>query len=291
MLAETTTAQIAQTVTTAAQVGAEQVNKYAQMGLDIVKKYGPGLIFAVIILIVGTWIAKGIRKGLRKVLMRASIDKALSNFLVNIIYYVLYILILLMALGKLGVQTTSFVAILGALGFAVGFALKDSLSHFAAGVMILFFKPFTLGDYVDAGGSAGTVDEIGIFNSRFRTPDNKIVIVPNGSIIGENITNYSRETTRRIDIITGIAYGADLKKAKEVLAKLMEDEQRVLKDPAPFVGVNELADSSVNLVMKMWVQGTDYWDLFYEMRERIKLAFDENGIEIPFPNITIHTEK
>ena len=157
--------------------------------------------------------------------------------------------------------------------------------------MILFFKPFTLGDYVDAGGTAGTVDEIGIFNTKFKTIDNKVVIIPNGAIIGGNITNYSREATRRIDIIAGIAYSADLKKAKEVFAKLMEEDERVMKDPAPFVGVNELADSSVNFVMKMWVKGADYWDVFYDMQERIKLALDENGIEIPFPNITVHMEK
>ncbi len=251
--------------------------------VTISKKYGPQVIYAILIFLIGIWISKIIANLLQKGLNRTKIDKTLSKFLANLIYYTLFVLVLLMALGKLGVQTTSFVAIIGAMGFAVGFALKDSLSHFASGVMILFFKPFSLDDFVEVAGISGTVKEIGIFNTKLATPDNKIIYVPNGSITSGNIINYSKEGKRRVDFTFGVSYDDDIKKVKDTLLNIVKNDNRVLKEPAPFIGLAEFGDTSVNFALRIWTKTENYWDVYFDTMEKVKVEFDKNGISIPYP--------
>jgi small conductance mechanosensitive channel len=196
--------------------------------------------------------------------------------------------VIVAAIGTLGVQTTSFVAVLGAAGLAVGFALQGSLSNFAAGVMLIVFRPFKAGDYVEAGGTAGSVQEVSIFTTVMKTPDNKKVIIPNSQITGGSITNYSAMETRRVDMVFGIGYGDNIKQAKDTLEQILAADERILKDPAPTIAVSELADSSVNFVVRPWVKTADYWAVYFDLTEKVKLTFDEKGISIPFPQQDVH---
>jgi len=196
--------------------------------------------------------------------------------------------IIIAALGKLGIQTASFVAILGAAGLAIGFALQGSLSNFASGVLLTIFRPFKAGDYVEAGGSAGIIEEISIFNTILKTPDNRKVIIPNSKVTGDNITNYSAKDVRRVELKFGIGYSDDIKKAKEVIEKVLKADTRVLNDPAYTVAVLELGDSSVNFAVRPWVKTSDYWPVLFDITENIKLSFDNNGISIPFPQTDVH---
>jgi len=250
--------------------------------------YGMKIVAAVAILVIGKiltgWIAKLIGKTMRK----RNVDETLCSFITNFTKFLLLTFVILAAIGALGIQTTSFIAVLGAAGLAIGFALQGSLSNFASGVMLIVFRPFKAGDYVEAGGTAGIVEEIHIFNTVLKTPDNRKVIVPNAKVTGDNIINYSAKDMRRVDLVFGIGYGDDLKKAKTVLEKILSDDKRVLKDPTPTVGVLELGDSSVNFAVRPWVKTAEYWNVYFDITEKVKLTFDAEGISIPFPQTDVH---
>jgi len=246
------------------------------------------VIFALIIFIVGKWIASLIRKSIKKVMVRQKVDSTLVGFLSNLVYFLLLIFVVLAALNALDIQTTSLTAILAAAGFAIGLALQGGLANFAAGVLMLIFRPFKIGDYVEAGGTAGVVEEIQIFTTQMRTPDNKTIIVPNAQITGGNIVNYSTKPTRRVDLVVGCGYGDDLSKVKQVLEEIVAQDDRVLAEPAPQIAVSELGDSSVNFVVRPWVNAADYWSVYFDITETVKRRFDEAGINIPFPQRDVH---
>ncbi|MCP5443798.1 MAG: mechanosensitive ion channel [Chromatiaceae bacterium] len=249
------------------------------------------IALALLIFYVGRMMIKIVVKILRKLLARAKMDEILVNFVSSIVKSLLLLFVVVAALDRLGVDTTSLIALLGAAGLAVGLALQGSLQNFAAGVMMIVFRPFRAGDYVEAGGTAGVVEAINIFSTTMRTGDNREIIVPNGSIYNGAITNYSARETRRIDMVFGISYGDDMRKAREIMQQVLDADERVLKDPAYTVAVSELGESSVNFVVRPWVKIGDYWAVRFDLTERIKLAFDENGISIPFPQMDVHMQK
>ena len=257
--------------------------------VEILGSYAFSLIMALLVFIIGKWAVNKIVALLGKVLRKVKgMDETLIKFLENIVYYALMIVVLLTALGKLGVETTSFLAILGAAGLAIGLALKDSLGNFASGVMIIMFKPFKVGDAVTAAGVTGNVSEVGIFNSVFITADNQKIIVPNGAITSGSITNINAYDTRRVDLVVCIGYEDDIKKTKEVLNNIVSSHEKILIDKGITIAVSELADSSVNFVLRVWVKTPDYWDVKFDLTETIKLRFDEEGISIPFPQQDVH---
>ncbi|KMV28843.1 small-conductance mechanosensitive channel MscS [Photobacterium swingsii] len=258
---------------------------------DLLIQYAVNLVSALLILFIGNLIVKGIANGVAKVLRKKNMDDAVVEFLHSLVRYLLFVIVLIAALGRLGVQTASVVAVIGAAGLAIGLALQGSLSNFAAGVLIVSFRPFKSGDYVEIGGVAGSVESIQIFSTVLKTPDNKMVVVPNGSVIGSPITNYSRHATRRIDYVIGVSYDADLKKTKEVLSRVVAAEPRVLKDPETTVGVVALADSSVNFVVRPWVKTEDYWGVYFDLLQAIKEELDKENIGIPFPQMDVHLNK
>lgn len=256
--------------------------------IPFVTTYGLQVLGAIVILIVGK-IGAGVCSNLvRKVLGTAKTDPVLIGFLANMVRYAILAFTVIAALSKFGIQTTSFIAVLGAAGLAVGLALQGSLSNFAAGVLLLIFRPFGLDDFVSAGGATGKVVEIGIFTTTLHTPDNQKVIIPNSAVMGGNITNVNANPTRRVDLTAGISYGDDIAKAKAVLEKLLADHPKVLADPAPTVAVVELADSSVNFVVRPWVNSADYWDVYFEVTRAIKEEMDKAGISIPFPQQDVY---
>jgi small conductance mechanosensitive channel len=256
--------------------------------LVFVTKYGLSIIGAILILLLGR-IAAGLgSRMVKRVLEKSKTDPAIVSFVGSLTYILILIVAVLAALAKFGIQTASFVAILGAASFAIGFALQGSLANFAAGVLILIFRPFKVGDYITGAGEAGTVRDISLFTTILSTPDNVKVMVPNGKLFGDIIKNFSANETRRVDMVIGIGYGSDIQKAHDVVAGLLEEEPRVLSDPAPQIAVSELADSSVNLVVRPWVNNADYWPVKFDLTRKIKEAFDANGIEIPFPQRVIH---
>jgi small conductance mechanosensitive channel len=250
--------------------------------------YGLQIIGAVAILLFGR-IAVGILSRIvKKVMRKANVDETLTRFVAGLTKGLLMTFVIIASVSALGVETTSFIAVLGAAGLAVGLSLQSSLANFASGVMLIIFRPFKRGDYVEAGGVSGSVEEIAIFNTVMKTPDNKKVIVPNGAIVGGSITNYSAHETRRIDLVFGCGYGDDLKKAKAILERLVTEDSRILKDPAPVVAVGELGESSVNFVVRPWVATADYWNVLFDLTEKVKVTFDAEGISIPFPQRDIH---
>jgi small conductance mechanosensitive channel len=250
--------------------------------------YGLSVLGAIVILIIG-WIAARIgRRVTGKLLKRSKVDPAVISFASSLVYFLILTFTVLAALAKFGIQTTSFVAILGAAGFAVGFALQGSLANFAAGILILLLRPFKVGDYIMGAGESGTVKEITLFTTVLATLDNIKVMVPNGKLFGDVIRNETAYDTRRIDLFVGISYGSDIQKAHDVITDLMKQDTRILPDPAPEVAVSELGDSSVNFVIRPWVKTEDYWSVKFDLTRRIKEAFDKEGVEIPFPQRTIH---
>ncbi len=249
------------------------------------------IALALVVFYVGRIVVKIVVKILKKILVRAKMDEILINFVSSIVKSVLLLFVIVAALDQLGVNTTSLIALLGAAGLAVGLALQGSLQNFAAGVMMIVFRPFKAGDFVEAGGTSGVVEAINIFSTTMRTGDNREIIVPNGSIYGGSITNYSARETRRVDMVFGIGYGDDIRKARDIMQKVMDEDERILKDPAYTVAVSELADSSVNFVVRPWVKSGDYWAVKFDLTEKIKLAFDENDISIPFPQMDLHMQK
>ncbi|MCG3652991.1 mechanosensitive ion channel [Aliarcobacter butzleri] len=257
--------------------------------VEVIASHVFSFIVALLIFFIGKWIVNKIVTILGKVLRRINgIDETLVKFLENIVYYALLTVVIIAALNKLGIATTSFLAILGAAGLAIGLALKDSLGNFASGVMIVIFKPFKVGDSVVAGGVTGTVTEVTIFNTVFLTADNQKIIVPNSSITGGSITNVNANDTRRVDIIVGISYEDNIKHAKEVLANIINENSKVLKDKAVGINVTELADSSVNLTINVWVKSSDFASAKAELLESIKTTFDEVGITIPYPKQEVY---
>ncbi len=246
------------------------------------------IVIAAAILYGGIWIAKRIKHYIVVLMEKRELDAMLASFTSNIAYVTLVAFVVIAALSQLGIQTTSFVAIIGAAGLAIALSLQNSLSNFASGVMIVAFRPFKVGDFIEAGGVAGVVEGIQIFSTQMRTGDNKAIIVPNSSIIGGNIVNYSAKDTRRVDMVFGIGYEDDIKKAKDILNKLINEDERILKDPEPVVAVSELADSSINFVVRPWVKSGDYWPVLFDFTEAVKLTFDKEGISIPYPQRDLH---
>lgn len=253
--------------------------------------WGSKILLALIIFIIGRLVAKGIVRVTAKVLGRSKLDTMIVGFITSILGAVLLLIVIIAALEPLGVDTTSLVALIGAAGLAIGLALQDSLKNFAAGFMLILFRPFKEGDFIEAAGVKGVAEKVSILTTIMRTVDNREIIVPNGNIFGNNIINFSARDTRRVDLVFGIGYDADLKLAKQLLCEMLEADERVLKDPAYVVAVSELADSSVNFVVRPWVKSSDYWDFHFDMQERVKLRFDEAGISIPFPQMDVHLQQ
>jgi small conductance mechanosensitive channel len=252
--------------------------------------YGLKIVAAVVILIVGRWLAKLLSKSAGRAMVKAKADETLTRFVENLSYIALLTFVVIAVLTKLGVYAASFVAVLAAAGFAIGLALQGSLANFASGVLMLTFKPIRVGDFVEVGGAKGTVREIRIFNTVLDSPDNVRVTVPNSQVTGGNIMNYTINGTRRVDMVIGVSYEDDLKKAKQVIEKVLAGDERILQDPAPTVAVSELADSGVNFVVRPWVKSADYWGVYFDTTQKVKLALDENGITIPFPQRDIHVK-
>jgi small conductance mechanosensitive channel len=246
------------------------------------------IVYAIIILAAGYWGAKAVSGMLKSFMERSNLDQALIGFVGNLVNALVIAFAVIAAMNQLGIQTTSLVAIVGAAGLAVGLALKDSLGNFAAGVMILIFKQFKAGDLIEAAGVLGVVETLNIFSTQMRTGDNKTIFVPNGKLLGDNIINYSTKPTRRIDLVIGVSYSADLSHVRKILEEILASEGRILKDPAPTIGVLELADSSVNFAVRPWVESADYWDVFFNLHAEIKIRFDAEGISIPFPQRDVH---
>ncbi len=246
------------------------------------------IVYAIVILAVGFWGAKAISRLLKGLMERREVDQALTGFLGNLVNALIVTVAVIAALNQLGIATTSLVAIVGAAGLAIGLALKDSLGNFAAGVMILIFKQFKAGDLIEAAGVLGVVESLSIFSTQLKTGDNKTIFVPNGKLVGDNIINYSTKPTRRVDLVIGVSYDADLSKVKKVLVDILKKEDRILQDPEPTIGVLELADNSVNFAVRPWVNATDYWGVYFDLHETIKGRFDKEGIGIPYPQRDVH---
>jgi len=258
---------------------------------QIVLEYGPKLIGAIAVWIIGGWVIKALTNRFNKMLEKRETDESLKPFLKSLVGSLLKVLLIITVLGMLGVQMTSFIATLGAAGLAVGLALSGTLQNFAGGVMILIFKPFKVGDVIEAQGFLGKVSEIQIFNTILKTPDNKTIIIPNGGLATSSMTNYTTEPTRRVDWTFGIGYGDDVDKAKEVIKGLCDQDPRILKDPELFIAVSALADSSVNFAVRAWVNADDYWNVFFEMNEKVYKSFDREGLNIPFPQMDVHLHR
>ena len=255
---------------------------------DTIIKLAINIAFAAAILLIGLWLAKIVKGWIVKLMEKRGVDAMLASFLSSILHILLIAFVIIAALGKLGIQTTSLVAVIGAAGLAVGLALQNSLSNFASGVMIIALRPFKVGDFIEAGGISGVVEGIQIFSTQMRTGDNKLIIVPNGSITGGTITNYSAKDTRRVDMKFGISYDDDMKLAKKVLQELVDADERILDDPAPVIAVAELADNSINLIVRPWVKTADYWNVYWDMTEAVKQRFDQEGLHIPYPQRDVH---
>ena len=260
-------------------------------GLELAKEFGPKLITAILIYIVGMWIIKRVIGGTRKVMSKSKYDESLQKFLLNLLSWALKIFLIIVVISRLGVDVTTFAAVIAAAGLAVGLALQGSLSNFAGGVLLMIFKPYRIGDLIEAQGVLGVVKEIEIFTTKMTTPENKLAIVPNGAMANGNIVNYTAEGKIRVDTVIGVGYGEDIKKTKDVLMNVLTSNSKVLSDPAPSVNVMELADSSVNFAVRPYCKPEDYWDVYFYTYENCKLALDEAGIEIPYPHqIEIHKE-
>lgn len=269
----------------------EKMEQYWQLALDYTIKYSPKILLALVVLLIGlkiiSWIGKLMDKGMTK----RGTDETLRPFLISLVSWGLKAMLLISVIQMIGVATTSFVAVLGAAGLAVGFALQGTLANFAGGALILVFKPYKVGDLIESQGHLGVVKEIQIFTTVLLNPQNKTIILPNGAVSNGDIMNYTKEGKLRVDLTVGISYDADMKKAKDVLMAVLSADEKVLKDPAPFVGVSELADSSVNLAVRPWASVADYWDVYFGITEKCKNALDENDISIPFPQMDVHMDK
>jgi small conductance mechanosensitive channel len=250
--------------------------------------FGIKIVTAIVIYVLGRLVAKSLRKFTQKVMTKRGVDDTLVIFVGSLVYTALLIFVILAALAQLGIQTTSFIAVVGAAGLAIGLALQGSLANFASGVLLIIFRPFKAGDYIEGAGVAGVVEQISIFTTQLRTPDNKTIIIPNSGITAGNITNYSTKEERRVDMVFGVGYSDDIDKVKSVIAEVLSHDDRILDDPAATIAVVELADSSVNFVVRPWVKSADYWNVYFDTMESIKKRFDADGISIPFPQRDVH---
>tara|TARA_R110000823_G_scaffold210224_3_gene340433 strand:- start:41217 stop:42032 length:816 start_codon:yes stop_codon:yes gene_type:complete len=255
---------------------------------DYVIPWSIKILLALVIFYIGRLVVGILVNAVRKLMLGRGMDDILVSFLTSIISWVLLLFVVVAALSQLGIDTTSLVALVAAAGLAIGLSLQSSLSNFASGVMLITFRPFTKGNFVEAGGTAGVIETIGIFTTTMTTPDNKEVIVPNGAIISNNIINYSARDTRRVDMVFGISYDDDLLKAKQILQEIVDEDERVLKDPAPVIALGELADSSVNFLVRPWAKTADFWGVYWDTQEKVKLRFDEEDITIPYPQMDVH---
>lgn len=258
---------------------------------ELLVHWGIQIGIALVIIIVGKLISKFIIGLIKSGMTKKGVDAAVVSFTGSILYVIAMLAVFIAAMSQVGINTTSLVAVIGAAGLAIGLALQGSLSNFASGVLIVVLRPFKAGDFVEAGGCMGAVQTIQLFSTTLKTPDNKVVIVPNSAITGASITNFSAEDTRRIDLVVGISYDADIRLAKDVLCKILDAETRILKDPAYTVAVSELGDSSVNLVVRPWANSADYWAVYFSLNEEIKIKLDENNIGIPYPQMDVHVHQ
>jgi small conductance mechanosensitive channel len=255
---------------------------------ELITVFGVKILAAVAVFIIGRWVAKLMRRIVDKVMGKRSVDPTIGKFVANLTYIALLTFFILAALGLLGIQTTSFIAVIGAAGLAIGLALQGSLANFAAGFLLIIFRPFKVGDYIEGGGTAGTVEAIQLFTTQLASPDNKTIIVPNSKMTGDNIVNYSAKGTRRVDMVFGIGYEDDIDKARNIITEILSQDERILKDPPTNIAVSELADSSVNFIARPWVNAADYWNVYFETTEKVKKRFDAQGISIPYPQRDVH---
>jgi small conductance mechanosensitive channel len=255
---------------------------------ELLTVYGLRVIGAIIIFIVGRWVAKGVSKFIRRMMTKSKTDETLVSFVTNLSYIALLAFVIIAALNRLGIQTASFIAVLGAAGLAIGLALQGSLGNFAAGVLMIIFKPFKVGDLIEGAGITGVVEEIQIFTTQLKTPDNKTIIVPNAKLTADNIVNFNAKGTRRVDFVFGIGYDDEIDKARGIIKDIIEQDERVLKDQEPVIVVSELADSSVNFTVRAWTSADDYWSFYFDTMEKVKKQFDAQGISIPYPQRDIH---
>jgi len=260
----------------------------AEKGVTLLSEVAMRVLGAVAIFLIGRWIAKAVRSTVRKVLLKRNVDETLVLFVSNVLYVLAMTFVILAVLGVLNIPTTSAVAVIGAAGLAVGFALQGSLANIAASILMIVFRPFKVGDFIEAAGVKGVVEEIDMFTTKLKTPDNKSIIIPNGKLTGDNIVNYSANETRRVDLVVGVSYEDDLDKVRAVTKQVLSGDARILKEPEPTIAVLELADSSVNFVVRPWVKTADYWDVYFDTLETLKKRFDSEGISIPFPQRDIH---
>ncbi|MDG5490686.1 mechanosensitive ion channel family protein [Psychroserpens sp. SPM9] len=260
------------------------LQKWIDKGYDLIIDFGPKVLAAIAIWIIGSWIIKSLIKGLRKTMDKRDYDPSLKKFLLNLLGWTLKIVLIIVVLGTVGVETTSFAAILAAAGLAVGLALQGSLANFAGGVLLMIFKPIKIGDLIEAQGEVGVVKEIEIFTTKLTGLSNREIIIPNAALSNGNIINYTTEGTRRVDLVFGVGYDSDIKQTKEVFSQVLAAHPKVLKDPAPTIAVSELADSSINFVVRPWCNAEDYWAVYFDVTEQTKEALDAAGIEIPYPH-------
>jgi small conductance mechanosensitive channel len=270
------------------EISAGQVSVYTEAAIELLMNYAPKLILAIVVLILGLWLINRIVRLINKGMERSNTEPTLAKFFGNLVSIGMKALLLISVASMVGIETTSFIAVLGAAGLAIGLALQGTLANFAGGALILMFRPYRVGDFIDAQGVTGTVAEIRIFNTIIKTTDNKVIIVPNGSISNGIITNFSAEATRRVDFVFGIGYQDDIGKAKSILDRLVTEDGRTLSDPAHLIVVSELADSAVNITVRVWVNAADYWGLYFDLTEKVRLTFDAENISIPYPQQDVH---
>ena len=255
---------------------------------ELISVFGLKIIAAIAIYVLGQWVAKFLKKLSVKVMTKSKVEPTLISFLAHVIYAALLVFVILAALGQLGIQTTSFIAVIGAAGLAVGLALQGSLSNFAAGVLMIIFRPCKVGDLIEAAGVLGTVEEIQIFTTQISTPDNRVVIIPNSKLTSDNIINYTAKPARRIDLVYGVSYSENIDKVREVISDVLSQNNSILGNPPPTIALLEMADSSINFAVRPWVKPVDYWDVYFDINERMKKRFDAEGINIPFPQRDVH---
>ncbi len=269
----------------------QNMQEYIQLGITMVVTYVPKILMALVVLIIGLWFVKMIVSGFHKATQKSKMDISLQKFLSSLISIGLKVMVMISVISMMGVETTSFIAVLGAAGLAVGLALQGSLSNFAGGVLILIFKPFKVGDFIDGAGHSGSVSAIEVLATTLKTPDNKTIIIPNGGLANASIINYSTEANRRVDFTFGIGYGDDMKKAKDVIREILDHDTRIFKDPQPFLAIGNLGDSTVDITVRVWAKANDYWGIHFDTIEKVKEAFDANNISIPYPQMDIHNYK
>jgi small conductance mechanosensitive channel len=272
-------------------IAPETLSKYTDKAIDMALNYGPQLLLAIVVLVVGLWLINRIVATIGRTLSGRAVEPTLGRFLTSLTGVTFKALLLISVASMVGIETTSFIAILGAAGLAVGLALQGSLANFAGGVLVLLFRPYKVGDFIEGQGVSGTVAAIQIFSTVIKTGDNKVIIVPNGALSNGIITNYSTEATRRVDLVFGIDYGDDIVAAKGQVEKVLGQDDRVLTEPGPAIMVSSLGDNAVNITVRAWVKAADYWPVYFATTERVKLAFDAAGISFPFPQRTVHLKR